>query len=873
MWKTYAECRDDVGQRRAALRSLVTEENIDSEFREAITKEVLKDLMVDIPEREDRRCLARAVHRLSRDSPKDSALIHASVMKRLLDLALIDPFDEEIETPDYFMRALHNVIVHNHDLSEDLDQACVDKLYQFLHQPKVVETLSIDGKPVYALRCAVRVFNVGISRPWFTATVPPAERRQMLYFVESMVERLIPPKDTPQDSWEMSDELGMVFNSVIQLLHEDTYITNDLFAYARHAFLSSKIDDDNLLDPVVQYATTTMACCETIPRSEFLQSFKCAKKLGSLLVRTANNFIEPETGEPTPKAIELKINVETFLAPLWILTLKFAEADGDYRSCLESRLFLYDEDAKDKDDSEEEGKPEDQAKDSAEQLPEEDAKEKDGAEEEAKPEEPPKDPAEQLSKEDAKMVDSLQKENIDLKHASEQEVQLGECLERDTKCVDPRNEDVVEDECSQRYSKLEISEGENAKAVHPPREGRENKLDNEVPIARGGVDDLQQKNTSQKPQKMNAGAEPNQPKKDEILDERQKKRNAKTEEREKRKEAKAKLNEHQKKKNANASEAGKKKDAKPNESGKKKDAKVSEPGKKKDVKANEPGKKKDTKANQPGKKNTKANNPDKEQDVQAEERKKKKEAKAEERRKKKEAKAELRKPKGENADSFLESENAQSNDGIYNNTFEPFDWRQHAIPRPESPEPVKPPTKPVIPQLNRLMSSASFPMLAFVVGQAMFSLSKQNGMYERRTYQVRIMLDRFGIELSAGPLFAIGEQQKMENALKAPLYDRLDADKYDEDFRPNLPGLDKDLMTAEQFYDLMILLDGAGIINVENPLQRAHEEGVLEDVEKRMNEMELREAEEEDEELQKAVEEWTRSKMRHLEADSDEDSS
>ena len=80
-------------------------------------------------------------------------------------------------------------------------------------------------------------------------------------------------------------------------------------------------------------------------------------------------------------------------------------------------------------------------------------------------------------------------------------------------------------------------------------------------------------------------------------------------------------------------------------------------------------------------------------------------------------------------------------------------------------------------------------------------------------------------------------------------------------------------MTAEQFYDLMILLDGAGIINVENPLQRAHEEGVLEDVEKRMNEMELREAEEEDEELQKAVEEWTRSKMRHLEADSDEDSS
>ena len=96
----------------------------------------------------------------------------------------------------------------------------------------------------------------------------------------------------------------------------------------------------------------------------------------------------------------------------------------------------------------------------------------------------------------------------------------------------------------------------------------------------------------------------------------------------------------------------------------------------------------------------------------------------------------------------------------------------------------------------------------------------------------------------------------------------------DEFYKPRLSGLDEE-MSAEQFFDMVTALGGKGIIDVQNPISRAHDEGVLEQVEDQIQKLDLKAAEEEDKEMQKAVDEWAESKLRRAvpEADALESSS
>ena len=53
-----------------------------------------------------------------------------------------------------------------------------------------------------------------------------------------------------------------------------------------------------------------------------------------------------------------------------------------------------------------------------------------------------------------------------------------------------------------------------------------------------------------------------------------------------------------------------------------------------------------------------------------------------------------------------------------------------------------------------------------------------------------------------------------------------------------------------------------GGITMKNPVEQAAEEGKLDDVEQKMREMELKKIQEEDEEDQRAVEEWAQLQMK-----------
>ena len=121
------------------------------------------------------------------------------------------------------------------------------------------------------------------------------------------------------------------------------------------------------------------------------------------------------------------------------------------------------------------------------------------------------------------------------------------------------------------------------------------------------------------------------------------------------------------------------------------------------------------------------------------------------------------------------------------------------------------------------------------------------------------MLNRFGIESSAGILYTIGEQMKMEREMQER-ESRAEVDEDEEQLKAKMHLVD-DEMTAEQFYEMMTALGNDGIIQPQNPIQRAHEEGHLEKIEEELRQLEIEEQKREDEELQRVVDEWAKSKM------------
>ncbi|WFC95057.1 hypothetical protein MBRA1_001698 [Malassezia brasiliensis] len=176
---------------------------------------------------------------------------------------------------------------------------------------------------------------------------------------------------------------------------------------------------------------------------------------------------------------------------------------------------------------------------------------------------------------------------------------------------------------------------------------------------------------------------------------------------------------------------------------------------------------------------------------------------------------------------------------------------EHFFERAETDKPDRPPTKPKFPHLGKMLTSEQYPLLSFSIGNAMFQMGNKNA---------RVMLNRFGIEASAGILYTIGEQMKLEREMEERR-NQAEIDEDEEQLKAKVHAVDDD-MTAEQFYEMMSALGNNNIIRPENPVQRAHEEGYLEKIEEELRQLDIEEQKREDEELQRAVDEWSKSKMR-----------
>lgn len=121
---------------------------------------------------------------------------------------------------------------------------------------------------------------------------------------------------------------------------------------------------------------------------------------------------------------------------------------------------------------------------------------------------------------------------------------------------------------------------------------------------------------------------------------------------------------------------------------------------------------------------------------------------------------------------------------------------------------------------------------------------------------VKLLLRRFGFELCAGVLSAIGAERLAQH--ESEISKRLDEP---DEIYDRVPLVEDDI-SVEQFYKMVEIFGGPGGITMKNPVEQAAEEGKLEEVEQKMRDMELKKIQEEDEEDQRAVEEWAQLKMK-----------
>ncbi|WFD31825.1 hypothetical protein MSPP1_002865 [Malassezia sp. CBS 17886] len=173
------------------------------------------------------------------------------------------------------------------------------------------------------------------------------------------------------------------------------------------------------------------------------------------------------------------------------------------------------------------------------------------------------------------------------------------------------------------------------------------------------------------------------------------------------------------------------------------------------------------------------------------------------------------------------------------------------------------PTTPRIPQLAHLMSSAHFPALSHLTGYLMYALSK---------FQGALLLRRFGIGPSAGILEALGVlgvdgdgdaggagvQVAGGGGEGGEVEEGTDTADADAEAHAAPPPRDATL-SDDHVIALAQRLNQLGVMSL-NPLEQAAREGVLEEVEREMDDAARRSAAEEDAEAESAVDQWARAR-------------
>lgn len=339
MWKTYAKVQGDPAQRRAALSSLLAEDNFNVPEREEVSKQLAEDIMGDIQDVELRRLVVRAVHRLSRDATPDSPIVTAPMMKRMADVSVMKPYAEEPEVAEYALRAMNNIVVHNKELANEMDESTMRALVRFLDQSEVFDALKESKDSLHSVSCAVRLANVSFSRPFYVPTISPVERRKNLRIMIKAIGRLLPPEDTPQDSWNVSNELSIALGAAMSAMDPEEPGPEELYLLAYRTLMAAKVMDDFLGDVAIQYAASLMCVCRPPDRGRYVRITELAKKVCSIAARSLERFVDPDTGSQNDVKLNYDMTVESALSPLWLLIANLSEHSNVLREIMEEYFF------------------------------------------------------------------------------------------------------------------------------------------------------------------------------------------------------------------------------------------------------------------------------------------------------------------------------------------------------------------------------------------------------------------------------------------------------------------------------------------------------------------------------------------------------
>ncbi|WFC99053.1 hypothetical protein MYAM1_001789 [Malassezia yamatoensis] len=335
--KLGADQVSNVDERRSRYRAFLDNDDLNHEQKEELAKDLIQDLTETEVGLEDRCLVVNAIYRISRDCGADSVIMQGKLLKKLHELAVDRPFTEDKIVPEWSLRASHNMLVHNKELVNELDEDELYKLIRFLEQDEVYEDFRCSEEPRKAILSAIKVMNVALSRPWYSATVSLKEQQRVMQFIETLIEKLLPSEGVANDSWEMTNELAMAFCSALQALETMENGPASIYTYALRAILAAKVDTRSMNHPLFRFACSLLTCCEPPQLGSFGKIHACTKKISSLLIESLKELVDQKTGELKSESATTVSEFETTQAPIWILLGLLAERSESLRECIDSK--------------------------------------------------------------------------------------------------------------------------------------------------------------------------------------------------------------------------------------------------------------------------------------------------------------------------------------------------------------------------------------------------------------------------------------------------------------------------------------------------------------------------------------------------------
>lgn len=332
---------NEPGARNAALGAFIEAGGRDGDEKErlALSRLVCEAIEQDTHDPEERRLLARTAHLLSREAALSGPLAEPALVDTLIEWATASPFGEEPELQDCALRGIHNVLVHFPDKYDLIHEGILDMMLDMIEHPDFVKQAQAGDAMVVA--AALRLTNIALSRSWYKL-LPKQVQVRTMDTAAHIVRQLVPPPETPENSWEPTDALGMTLYMALYSIPEDMDGPPELYQSAEHVLLCYKTNDATLLNFAVVHAVGLLTTCRVPEHVAQPRVVQTAEKVSDLLVRIAERYVRAGDGGPTDAAKAGNFSLDTQLAPFWALAARLASSGGVLLETMEPYFFALD---------------------------------------------------------------------------------------------------------------------------------------------------------------------------------------------------------------------------------------------------------------------------------------------------------------------------------------------------------------------------------------------------------------------------------------------------------------------------------------------------------------------------------------------------